>query len=248
MGRVGWIHFQNPHMKTRPPTLSPSPAFTLIELITVIAVITILMSLLYPVLMMARETARRSKASMATKQIVTSCKNYANDYGKYPPIPAALVDGSDSGRGESSYYSYGDTQTGKCKVDNSQLFDVLRGIARGPNAADELNKRKQSYFEDNKATDANNPREGFADGKDFASELQGQLFDPWGKQYCIVLDADGDNMLKLDGFFQDATDPIRSSAAVFSMAKNNEIGGKGYQGRLRKERSKEAPEDIISWE
>jgi hypothetical protein len=32
------------------------------------------------------------------------------------------------------------------------------------------------------------------------------------------------------------------------MAKNNEIGGKGYQGRLRKEHSKETPEDIVSWE
>ena len=55
-------------------------------------------------------------------------------------------------------------------------------------------------------------------------------------------------MLKLDAFFQDLTDPIREPAVAFSMAKNNAIGGKNYPGRLRKEGSSEAPDDIVSWE
>jgi prepilin-type N-terminal cleavage/methylation domain-containing protein len=241
-------------MKTRPATLRPQFAFTLIELITVIAIIAILMALLFPAMSGARDSARRSKASSVVRAIVNATKNYANDYGKYPPIKDALVDassGGGAGAGETeknSYYSYGDTEIAKCKVKNDQLFDVLRAIDREPNDDHKLNRRQQKYFEEGKANDVKNPREGFADGKEFPEDLQGQLLDPWGKQYCIILDADGDEVLKLDEFFQDQTDAIRFSAAAFSMAKNNDLGGKGYQGRLRKERSNEAPEDIVSWQ
>src|SRR5688572_31182366 len=110
-------------MKPRVLLFRPPSAFTLIELITVIAIIAILMSLLFPVLAAAREHTRRGKAKTVAKVIVNACKNYANDYGKYPPIPDALVDGGDGGTGDgTSYYSYGDTQNAKCKVANNQLF------------------------------------------------------------------------------------------------------------------------------
>ena len=241
-------------MKTRPVTLRPQFAFTLIELITVIAIIAILMALLFPAMSGARDSARRSKASTVVRSIVNASKNYSNDYGKYPPIAAALVatsggGGTGASRADSnSYYSYGDKDKAKCKVNNSDLFDVLRAIAREPNDDHKLNRRQQKYFEEAKANDVKNPREGFADGKEFPEDIQGQLLDPWGTQYCVILDADGDEVLQLSEFFQDEKEAIRFSAAAFSMAKNQDIGGKGYTGRLRKERSNEAPEDIVSWQ
>jgi prepilin-type N-terminal cleavage/methylation domain-containing protein len=241
-------------MKTRPATLRPQFAFTLIELITVIAIIAILMGLLFPAMSGARDSARKAKAGTVVRSIVNACKNYQTDYGKFPPIKEALTQGSSGGGGGANrvetndYYSYGDTEIAKCKVNNNQLFDVLRAIAREPNKDHKLNRRQQKYFEEGKATDVKNPREGFADGKEYPDEIQGQLMDPWGKQYCVVLDADGDEVLKLDQFFQDQTEVIRVSAASFSMGKNGDIGGKGYQGRLRKERSNEAPEDVVSWQ
>ena len=237
-------------MKIHPPILRAPRAFTLIELITVIAIIAILMGLLFPVIAGVREAARRTKASTVVQSIVSSCKNYASDYGKYPAIDGALVGGANGGGGKSedgAYYSYGDKTNGKCKVNNSQLFDVLRGIAKEPNADHKLNRRQQRYFGDEKARDGAQPREGFADGKDFAEDIQGQLLDPWGKQYCVILDADGDGDLKLTDFFKDQTDVIRQPAVAFSMAKDNDIGGKGYQGRLQKEGSKET-NDIVSWQ
>src|SRR5829696_3137708 len=226
-------------MKTRPATLRPQFAFTLIELITVIAIIAILMALLFPAMSGARDSARRSKASSVVRAVVNATKSYLTDYGKYPPIPAALVTGGSGGSGgggdsaanKSSYYSYGDKEVAKCKVENDQLFDVLRAIAREPNGDHKLNRRQQKYFEEAKANDVKNPREGFVDGREFPEDIQGQLLDPWGKQYCILLDADGDEVLDISEFFQDQKDPIRFSAAAFSMGKNLEIGGKGYVGR-----------------
>ena len=226
-------------------------AFTLIELITVIAIIAILMSLLFPVIGIGRHSVRAAKARTVAKGIVHSCKSYANDYGKYPAIAAALTSGANStggGAADQAYYSYGDTDIAKCKVSNEQLFDVLRAIDRGPNADHALNRRKQSYFEEPKAVSGKPPRDGFADGKDFPEDIRGQLLDPWGKQYCIVLDADGDGLLMLNAFFQDQTEITRNPAVAFSMGANHVIGGKGYPGRLHKEGSTEAPDDIVSWE
>ena len=238
-------------MNTRTSASRRLAAFTLIELITVIAIICILMGLLFPVIASVRHSGRVSKARTVAATIVNACKNYANDYGNFPPIAAARSgggNGSDDSAEDPIYYSYGDTEVGKCKVTNEQLFDVLRAIDHASNAGHALNRRRQVYFDDRTVGNGNPPRDGFADGKDFPEAIRGRLFDPWGMQYCIVLDADGDGFLKLDDFFQDLTDINRNAAVVFSMGANAVIGGKGYAGRLRRERSGEAPEDIVSWE
>ncbi len=231
-------------MKTR---LRPAQAFTLIELITVIAIISILMALLFPAIASAREGARRAKAGTVVKDIVNACKNYANDYGKFPPVVAAK-----GGAGANTYVSFGDITAGKCKVDNNQLFDILRAIPRagGENAANALNPRQQRYFEQPKATDIKNPRDGFVDGSDFPAAKLGQLIDPWGNEYCVVLDTDGDDIIDMGtDFYSDLTgdNSVRAPAAAFSMAKDGIRGGKGYPGLFRKTSSTLPPDDVVSW-
>ena len=232
-------------MKTLPTLGRPRRAFTLIELITVIAIIAILMGLLFAVLGPIRNTARKAKARTVGQATEHACKLYVQDYGRFPSIPSALVGGTAD---SNASYSYGDTGSGKCRVSNRELFDVLRAISRGANESHALNKRRQIYFEQPNAIDPRSPREGFVDGKQFPAEMQGQLLDPWGKEYCIVLDGDGDGLLEMNAFFQDMTEPLRRATAVFSMAADSEIGGSGYRGRLRKEGSNEAPDDVVSWE
>src|SRR5688500_1250239 len=130
-------------MKTRPVTLRPHFAFTLIELITVIAIIAILMALLFPAMSGAREGARRGKAGTVVRNIVNACKGYASDYGKYPPVQEALDGGGGGGGKGDSTLSFGDQKEGLCKANNNELFDVLRAIARGANEEHALNKRQQ---------------------------------------------------------------------------------------------------------
>lgn len=221
-------------------------AFTLIELLTVIAIIAVLMGLLFPALSGAKEQARRADAGTAVRNIVSACKSFYNDYGKFPPASGAL----DGDVNTSGAYSFGDTAAGKCKVENSTLFDILRAISRGDNTNHALNKRQQKYIEMGKAKDAKNPRGGFCDGSEF-TKSQGALMDPWGAQYCIVLDADGDGKIDMGTFYTDMagdTNAIRVDAACFSMGKDNIRGAKGYEGKFRKPSSSEAPDDIVSWQ
>lgn len=219
-------------------------AFTLIELITVIAIIAILVALIAPALFGAKHQARCAKAKSTIQAILNASKAYSSDYGKYPPVPGASNAGA-SGN-QDVLLSFGDSAAG-CRVNNNELFNVLRAIPQGANTGNALNQRQQSYFEEPKANGANSPKDGFADGQDFNSTVQGQLFDPWGTQYCILLDGDGNGTLKVDSFFSDVRDEIRGGAAAFSLGTDGKVGGKGYAGQYRKTNSSDTPDDIVSW-
>jgi hypothetical protein len=128
---------------------------------------------------------------------------------------------------------------------------VLRAIDRGENEKHKMNFRQVKYYEGKKATDPKNPRDGFLDGSEFDQAKAGQLLDPWGAQYCFILDADGDEVIDMSEYFTDLAGPenhVRFSSVGFSMGKNSKIGGKGYEGKFKKENSNEAPDDIVSWQ
>ena len=230
-------------MKTRTSLRKPPvAAFTLIELLTVIAIIAILMGLLFPVLSSVKNSARRQAAAVAIRNTVAACKSYEADYGKFPPVTAAY----DKAKG---IYSFGDTAAGGALVGNDQLFDILRSIARGPNVGNVMNTRQVKFFEMGKAKEPKTPRDGFVDGSDYVG-TQGQLLDPWGMQYCFVLDGTGSG-IDMSGFFTDLSVPanlIRQSAVGFSMGIDGKRGGKGYSNLLRKPGSTEATDDIVSWQ
>lgn len=240
--------------------LRPQHAFTLVELLTVIVIIAILMGLLFPAITGAIDNARRAEAGTVIRSIVNASKAYANDYGKYPPIDKALVDVT-SGNSTESYYAYGDkdASTGKVKVNTNEIFDVLRAIARtsGENKDHVLNRRQQKYYSDaKKAKDVavGKTRGGFADGKEFG-DREGRLYDPWGTEYFVVLDADGNDEIDMGKFWDDlksdstGSNRVRFGATAFSLAKDRKFGGKGYEGKFKKPGAvNEPPDDIVSWQ
>ena len=216
----------------------------LVGLIAVVALAAVIIPTFQP-----RGPTYTGKAATVVKNIVNACKAYHNEYGHFPSIPAARdrIEGTPP----EVYLSFGDIAEGRCKISNNQLFFVLRAMAEGPNADDALNPRKTRYFEDHKATSKLRPREGFTDGPDFPATARGRLMDPWGTEYCIILDADQDDAINLGAFYQDLAageKTVRSSAVAFSLGKDGKRGGKGYEGMFRRPKKDDAPEDVVSWE
>lgn len=69
-------------------------AFTLIEILVVVAIIVLLAAILFPVFGRVRENARRSSCQSNLKQIGLAFSQYTQDYDERLPLPAWYVDAS----------------------------------------------------------------------------------------------------------------------------------------------------------
>ena len=218
-------------------------AFTLIELLTVLAILGILMALISSGIMSALKHARRATAAVAVKNIAHAVRAYSIDYGKYPAVADPI------GPDDNHVIIVGDSEA-RATTGNSGLFNSLRAIPSGVNEGHALNPRRQRYFEGNPARSSRPPRGGFADGTLFPPELIGCYLDPWGRQYTVIMDADGDDTLGLGLIYADLTNPgnaLRQNPAVISLGSDGIRGAKGYEGLLEKPGGMTPPDDLLSW-
>ena len=65
--------------------------FTLVELLTVIAIIAILAAIIFPVAGTVRENARKSRCMSNLSQIFLALQKYKEDYRAYPPVLGAYA-------------------------------------------------------------------------------------------------------------------------------------------------------------
>ena len=78
------------------PLVPERSAFTLIELLIVIAIIGILMSLLFPAVNSAIDAAKKAQAKNDAVQIATAVIGYETEYGRLPSTNAAAQDVGDN--------------------------------------------------------------------------------------------------------------------------------------------------------
>ena len=222
--------------------------FTLIELLTVIAIIAILMALLFPAVAAVKEAAKKAQAKNDCAGIVAAVKWYQSEYGKYPPITVAASGG---GPAADKDLIVGDPACSAAKVVNNVLFNTLRAIDRPPNDKNILNPRKIIFFEGKAVTDPTSPRSGFLEQGGETANL-GCFFDPWGKQYNVIIDTVNDNQLDVDQVYEDvewkSDARPRIGAGAFSMGKDGQVGEPKQQLVKKYREGQKVSDDVISWQ
>ncbi len=222
-------------------------AFTLLELLTVIAIIAILMALLIPGSEAAREQMRRTEARTAMQQIVAATNAYATEYGK---LPTVAVDKSSP---ETDTIVGDTTLVPSVIYNNNTIFNTLRAIPNAPNTDNQLNPRRISYYPDARAVlNPALPKSGFQDNPtDSSSTTKGCLFDPWGSQYFIVLDTNYDNQIDVTSIYGDFSMPDhapRYTVGAFSLGRDRQVGSPslGITGVYRS--GQNVSDDVLSWQ
>ena len=177
--------------------------FTLVELLTVLAVIAVLVGLLFPVVGSVMNNARKTQASSEEQRIISAVSAYRTDYGKLP-----INSDQQGGAGSPNYSDTvdGDPHGG---YPSAFLFDILRAIPdtlTNNNIGGQLNPRNAVYYQAPNVKNPKQPRSGFilqspgyttpgATGNPSYTIIPGSLVDPWGNEYMIFLDANNDGDL-----------------------------------------------------
>ena len=201
-------------------------AFTLIELLTVIAIIAVLMGLLLPTLEIARKNAMKTEAKNDLTQLVGAVKNFYTEYGYYPIDPQLE-------QGTPRDVEYGATG----EIHNQDVINVLRAdnnpadtLATSGSSPLSLNPRDINYLDLQPVKDNTNPRSGLgtaATQGPYANGKAGDWYDPWGAPYIIAMDGNNDGYIDLPSAvllqYQDINYVRNYSAG------NNSAGGNAVQ-------------------
>lgn len=166
-------------------SFSTNRAFTLIELLTVIAIIGVLVALLFPAIKNAMLKAEQSKAQAAISGLATAFKSYYTEYGRWPiayagapPVAyedfvvdkamVALLSGDDVG-GPTSIISIVPPKATKDTPPPGGSYSAsLATIQRNP---------RKTVFLEFKTKDL-----------DGSAATLGYFLDPWGRHYHFRLD------------------------------------------------------------
>jgi prepilin-type N-terminal cleavage/methylation domain-containing protein len=146
-------------------------AFTLIEMLVVIAIIGILAGILLPALQKVKAKAKVSQAKVDMSNIAAAIKQYEATYERYP---ASKDTEANAGANDVTYLN-----------DNRDVMEILMDNNSIPGKANQDHRRnpKQVRLLDAKMVGGTSPG---------VSTVDWNFRDPWSKPYIITIDMNGD--------------------------------------------------------
>lgn len=175
-------------------------AFTLIELMVVIAIVAILAAIMASAVVGAMARADKTTAQNMVYSIQSAVENYKTEYGDWPR-EAAVMRGQSMGGGDVILVA--DTEL-KALFAILGSYDVEKG-----ESIEGLGDRAVKTLLDLR----NGRRVNFItlDGDDYSTALP---LDPWGNKYYVALDTDYDGLIEVD--YDGSNRVIRAGCFVMS--------------------------------
>jgi prepilin-type N-terminal cleavage/methylation domain-containing protein len=220
------------------PRKTTATAFTIVELLIVIAIIAILASMLLPVLSAATKHAKKTQAKLECSNIANAVQEYESDYSRFPVPAEVQAMGVDeftfggifqSTNGTTWTVGTTNTSTGLIYTNNGVMAILL-------DYTNYLNNYNPGAWTDN-TNHMKNPKRNIYLSNTHPSgwdpTMAGQPVagigndlvyrDPWGNPYVITMDLDEDN-LAYDSFYE-----LPAVSSVTGVA-----GGAGLNGLVYK--------------
>jgi type II secretory pathway pseudopilin PulG len=190
-------------------------AFTIVELLTVIAIIAILAAILLPTLGAARVQAQKKQAMLQIRDLATQIQIYDSAYSRMPVSLNAQASAMLPGNG--GMFTYGGLLSTSVNTtwpaapipanyypSNNEVIAILMDITNTTVTAVNQNHQKnpqQTLFLNAKMSGWD-PSQGGTPQGGVGNDLVYR--DPWGNPYIITLDLNADNQC-LDPFYSQAT-------------------------------------------
>ncbi|MGH7988787.1 MAG: type II secretion system protein [Limisphaerales bacterium] len=191
-------------MKTIPLPSNRRRAFTLVELLTVIAIIAILAAMLLPVISIVKTKAKITQAKLQIQDLVTAIQNYDSAYSHFPISSGVQSAIAAAGLDEFTYGGSLFASNGLPAIyttNNSEVIAILMDVTtnvvtqEAPNFNHQKNPQQTIFLNAKKSGD-------LAGVFPYSPGVgpDGVYRDPWGNPYVISMDLDEDNLTK-DAFY-----------------------------------------------